>query len=291
MRRRRFLNACAMGGSAFALSAAWTRDLDSARVLRVGTTPVFLDDKIGFLARWASYLSPRVGMRVEFVSRRSYRDIMGLLLKDELEAAWICGFPWVVNQARLRGLSIPLYNGKPLYQSYLIVPASDQKTASLADLAGKVYAFSDPDSNSGYLVPRTTLIKAGIDPDRHFYRTFYTWGHRNVVTAVADGLAQGGSVDGYVWDTLRLVAPSLVARTRVAWRSEFYGFPPLAVRKTLDGETEAVLHRALLGMGNDDEGKRLLAELNLTGFGAFEAQVFDSIARNVALVGNRASVG
>lgn len=291
MRRRGFLNACAMGGSAFALSAAWTRDLDSARVLRVGTTPVFLDDKIGFLARWASYLSPRVGMRVEFVSRRSYRDIMGLLLKDELEAAWICGFPWVVNQARLRGLSIPLYNGKPLYQSYLIVPASDQKTASLADLAGKVYAFSDPDSNSGYLVPRTTLIKAGIDPDRHFYRTFYTWGHRNVVTAVADGLAQGGSVDGYVWDTLRLVAPSLVARTRVAWRSDFYGFPPLAVRKTLDAETEAVLHRALLGMGNDDEGKRLLAELNLTGFGPFEAQVFDSIARNVALIGNRASEG
>ena len=256
-------------------------------VLRFGTTPVFLDDQVGFLARWAGYLSAAVGMPVEFVSRRSYRDIMGLLRSQELEAAWICGFPWVMNRNELRGLSIPLYQGQPLYQSYLIVPATDRTTTTLADLRGKVFAYSDPDSNSGWLVPRTTLMKAGIDPDRHFARSFYTWGHRNVVNAVAAGLAQGGAVDGYVWDTLERVAPALVAKTRVAWRSERYGFPPLAVRATLDNMTEQRLHHALLGMAQDNKGRRLLAELNLSGFGVFDARVFDSIAKNAALSGAR----
>ena len=255
--------------------------------LRFGTTPVFLDDQIGFLARWAAYLSATVGMPVEFVSRRSYRDIMGLLRSQELEAAWICGFPWVMNRNELRGLSIPLYQGQPVYQSYLIVPASDKSTATLADLRGKVFAFSDPDSNSGWLVPRTTLMKAGIDADRHFARSFFTWGHRNVVNAVAAGLAQGGAVDGYVWDTLQRVAPALVAKTRVAWRSERYGFPPLAVRATLDGATEQRLHRALLGMAQDKEGQRLLGELNLSGFGAFDARAFDSIAKLAVFSGAR----
>jgi len=286
MRRRQLLQAGIAFGPAAMVGASWAQD-STARVLRFGTTPVFLDDQVGFLARWAHYLSSVVGMRVEFVSRRSYRDIMGLLRKQELEAAWICGFPWAMNKAWLRGLSIPLYKGQPLYQSYLIVPESDRSTSSIVDLRGKVYAFSDPDSNSGYLVPRTTLIKAGVDPDRHFARTFYTWGHRNVVSAVATGLAQGGSVDGYVWDTLRGVAPALVEKTRVAWRSDSYGFPPLAVRASLDTETEHRLRGALLGMVNDVNGKLLLAELNLSGFGAFQPEVFDSIARNAALIGAR----
>lgn len=257
--------------------------------LRFGTTPVFLDDQLGFLARWAAYLSAAVGRPVEFVSRRSYRDIMGLLRGQELEAAWICGFPWVVNKAWLHGLAMPLYRGEPLYQSYLIVPASDSATTSLADLRGRVFAYSDPDSNSGWLVPRTTLMKAGLDPERHFARTFYTWGHRNVVSAVAAGLAQGGAVDGYVWDTLQRLAPALVAQTRVAWRSERYGFPPLAVRATLDAATEQGLRAALQGMPDDAAGRGLLDELNLSGFGEFRAEVFDSIARNAELAGARVS--
>ena len=129
--------------------------------LRFGTTPVFLDDQVGFLARWAEYLSRRSARAVQFVQRRSYRDIMGLLRSQELDAAWICGYPWVVNKQVLRGLSIPLYEGAPLYRSYLIVPASDQQTRTHADLAGKVFAYSDPDSNSGYLVPRTTMLAPG----------------------------------------------------------------------------------------------------------------------------------
>jgi phosphonate transport system substrate-binding protein len=278
------LGACAVGSGKPARAQAADRP---ERVLRFGTTPVFLDDQAGFLSRWAAYLSQQIGRRVEFVSRRSYRDVMSLLRAQELEAAWICGFPWVMNKAWLRGLSVPLYHQRPLYQSYLIVPRSDERTTSIAELRGKVYAFSDPDSNSGYLVPRVTMINGGLDPDRHFARSFYTWGHRNVVSAVAAGLAHGGSVDGYVWDTLRTVAPALVAGTRVAWRSEFFGFPPLAVRASLDADTERLLRGALVGMSGSDGGRRLLAELNLDGFTAFSPDVFDTIARNAALVGAR----
>ncbi len=280
------LAACA---TSLGVPALGQRAASAASGLRFGTTPVFLDDQVGFLARWSTYLSAAVGRPVEFVSRRSYRDIMGLLRTQEIEAAWICGFPWVMNQAQLRGLSIPLYQDRPLYQSYLIVPADDTRSTTLADLRGKVFAYSDPDSNSGYLVPRTTLMKAGIDPDRHFARSFYTWGHRNVVSAVAAGLAQGGAVDGYVWDTLQAVAPALISRTRVAWRSETYGFPPLAVRATLDTDTEQRLRGALLRMAEDTSGRLLLGELNLSGFGRFHPEAFASIAQLATMIGARAT--
>jgi phosphonate transport system substrate-binding protein len=282
-----FLGCVAAPGVALAQPSP--NDGRPVQTLRFGTTPVFLDDQVAFLSRWASYLTDAVGMPVQFVRRRSYRDIMGMLRSQELDAAWICGYPWVVNRSQLRGLAMPMYHGEPLYQSYLIVPSKDQSTNNLRDLRGRTYAYSDPDSNSGYLVPRTTLIREGVDPDRHFGRTFFTWGHRNVVSAVAAGLSDGGSVDGYVWDTLQRVAPALVQRTRIAWRSDRYGFPPLVVRASLSADIERRLREALLGMSDTPAGKRLLGGLNLASFGKFVPEVFDGIAQLVAVAGVRAS--
>lgn len=293
MKRRRLLWHALQ--ASIAVSAAVTRMASAQTVaapvgrnpaqtsLTIGTTPVFLDDQIGFVTRWSAYLSKAVGMPVKFVQRRAYRDIMSMLMSQDVDAAWVCGSIWAANQSHLRGLSIPLYDDPPWYRAYLIVPASDRTTAHVRDLRGRSFAFSDPDSNSGHLVPRTTLIRDGIDPDQHFSRTFFTWGHRNVVNAVATGLAEGGSVDGYVWDTLKLIAPDLVKQTRVAWRSDRYGFPPWVVRSGLSADAEASLRKALFEMNGNADGRRLLGELNLQGFGPFQPRAFDSIAELVSL--------
>jgi phosphonate transport system substrate-binding protein len=291
MKRRQLLLHAALqagiAGSAALSSLAWAQPRansgNRSPVLTFGSTPVFLDDQVGFVSRWSAYLSKAIGMPVQFVQRRAYRDIMSMLLSQELDAAWICGWPWVVHQAHLRGVSIPSYDDPPWYHSYVIVPATDKTTNDLRDLRGRVYAFSDPDSNSGHLTPRATLIREGIDPDNHFSRTFFTWGHRNVVNAVAAGLADGGSVDGYIWDTLKLIAPALTQQTRVAWRSERFGFPPIVVREGLSAEAEGLLGKALFEMNGNADGRRLLGELNLRGFGPFDPRAFDSIAKNAAL--------
>ena len=72
--------------------------------------------------------------------------------------------------------------------------------------------FPIPDSNSGYLVTRGLLADKGTSPEAFFRQFFYTYGHRNVVRAVAAGLAQSGSVDGYVWEVLQEVEPELRKR-------------------------------------------------------------------------------
>ena len=294
MKRRQFVRAGAQAGvlGSFGLLSGARALTGSSEVpvsgpLKFGTTPVFLNDQLGFLGRWGAYLSNALGLPVEFVERRAYRDIMALLRGGEIDAAWICGYPWVVNRQYLRGLALPLWEGEPLYRSYLVVPEHDTATKHLRDLRGRTYAFSDPDSNSGCLVPRATLVKEGIDPDHHFGRTFFTWGHPNVVRAVGSGLAHGGSVDGYVWETLRLANPELTKRTRVAWRSDKYGFPPLAVRGTLPVDVEVRLRDVLMNMANTSEGKALLAVLNLTGFGPFREDVFDGIAQLVEIMRSR----
>ena len=251
--------------------------------LRIGLTPVFLDHEVAFLNTWRSYLERRLQRPVLFVRRGSYRDVVALLQQGELDFAWICGYPYVRYRPQLKLLAVPLYRGRPLYRSYLIVPASDTATSSILDLRGKVFAYADPDSNSGYLFTQYSLLRMRESPSRFFSKTFFTWGHRKVVEAVAVGLAQGGAVDGYVWDTLALLHPELTTKTRVAERSPEFGFPPFVARASIERSVFTALQTVLLQMRSDTEGGALLQRLNLDGFEAGQPALFDSV-RSMARV-------
>jgi phosphonate transport system substrate-binding protein len=246
--------------------------------IRIGLTPVFLDDQSAFLNNWRIYLERHLARRVEFTQRGSYREILELLRDGKLDFAWLCGYPYVRNKKHFHLVAIPLYRGEPLYHSYLIVPSSDKKTVSLAGLSGRVFAFSDPDSNSGHLYPEYLLAQKSQTPTTFFAKSFYTWSHRKVVEAVAAGLAQGGAVDGYVWDTLSRTHPELTSRTRIVTESPQFGFPPIVASRSVSRRDMKAFQTVLFSMEEDDEGASLLDRLNLNGFVYGDEILYASIA-------------
>jgi phosphonate transport system substrate-binding protein len=245
--------------------------------LRFGTTPVFLNEQIGLLDRWQKLLEARLERPVRFVQRGSYREIVDMLLGDGVEAAWLCGHPLVLHESRLTVVAVPRYQGAPLYRSHLIVPATDATTKQVSDLRGRVFAYSDPLSNSGFLVPRAEIAAVGANPASFFKRSFFTFSHRKVVEAVRAGLADGGAVDGYVWDTIAAQQPAAVAGLRVAWRSAPHGFPPVVARRSWAAAEVRQLGEALRTMTGGAEGRAILERLNIDGFEEPRAGQFDSI--------------
>lgn len=293
MSRRRFCTALALLGLApnwvIAARPADTPSGTRASTLRIGLAPVFqfLDNQSDFLESWRGYLVAELQRPVAFVQRGSYREIIELLYLDQLDAAWLCGFPFIRHERRLKLLAVPLFQAKPLYRSYLIVPASDTRTENLLGLRDKIFAYSDPDSNSGYLYTQYALAQIRERSGGFFNRTFFTWAHRKVVEAVAVGLANGGAVDGYVWETLRRSHPELTSKTRVVEKSPVFGFPPFVARASLPDADFTALQRVLIAMHGDGEGKKLLAQLNLDGFIPGERSLFDGIARMAGIVANQ----
>lgn len=252
--------------------------------IRFGLTPVFLNNDLELLARLQAYLSRSTGHEVALVQRRTYEEITSLLLSGQLTAAWICGYPFVAAVAELSLVAVPVWRGEPLYQSYVIVDA-DRAVTHLEELRDDVHAFSDPNSNSGYLVTRAALAELRRRPDEFFRRSFFTYGHRNVVRAVAAGLAQSGSVDGYVWEVLSEIEPDLTRRTRILRRSEWLGFPPIACLQRLNSAPETIaLRQALQAMSRDAVGADVLKQLRLDGFLEAPPSLFDGIGAKIAQV-------
>lgn len=275
--RRMFL----AGAAAFAAPAVHAQ---SSAAVRFALTPVFLDNDAAVISGLQTALAEGMGRGIELVQRRTYQEITGALLDGSVDAAWTCGYPYLQHRSDLSLLAVPIWNGKPLYQSYLIASADD-RASDLGDLRGGTHAFSDPDSNSGFLVTASDLATLGESPETLFSRTIFTFGHRNVVRAVAGGLTRSGSVDGYVWEVLSTVEPGLTARTRIVARSEWLGFPPFVARA--DRETDpvvAALRSALLGLADTVPGRSALDLLFLDGVKSADSQLFDGIAARMAIL-------
>lgn len=277
--RRRFIQQAA------ALAAASSLPAHAEQApIRIGLTAVFLDDQINFLARWRAWLEEKLGRGVVFVQRGNYREIVDMVLTGKIDFAWICGYPYVRHRRELKLVAVPLWRGQPLYQSYLIVPADDTRSQSLLDLRGKIFAYSDPDSNSGYLYPRYVLTAQGESPANFFGRTFFTWSHRKVVEVVGVGLANGGAVDGYVWEALAISHPQLTGATRIVERSPLLGHPPIVARPTIAAAELVRFRAALVTMSQDAQGAELLQQLHLDGFVEGTPALFDEIERMARVV-------
>ena len=246
--------------------------------VRIALTAAAVRDDLPFYDRWAAYLGRKLGRPVEFVQRRSYRDIIEMLRTGELDFSWICSYSfvqaWDVDLVDL--VATPVFRGRSFYQSYIIVN-KDSSIKDLTELENRSFAYTDPDSNTGYIVPRSMLRSLSRNPDRFFRAALFTWDHGQAVEAVAERVADGAAVDSYVWEYLAAQRPRVADRTRVIQRSDDYGFPPMVARRGVNEGLRKAFTNAILGMPEDPEGRRLLSEMMLDGFVQLPASHYDSV--------------
>lgn len=280
---------CLLQAGAAALALGATRALASAtgarRTFRIGLTPAFVHDRHALMAEWRIYLEAKLGATVEFHPRNSYRETMDLLHQSRLDFAWLCDYPFLYLKDLVRLLAVPVNQGRPYYRAYLLVHADNTKARSMADLKGAVFAYSDPYSNTGYLVPRYWVKQLGENHQTFFRKTFFTYSHRKAVEAVASGMAQGASMDSYVWDTLKRIKPELAERTRIIAASPEYGFPPFAAHRSVSAADFSTMQNVLVGMGKDALGLRILEQLDLDGFLTGEPRLYAGVVEMMRAFG------
>ena len=246
--------------------------------MQLGLSSVMIGEQQDMILRWKAYLEAHLQRPVVFVQRRTYQETIDMFRDDKLDAGWICGAPHVMYQASQRLLAVPVWKGRPLYQSYLIVPVRDKSTRSIADLRGKVFGYSDPLSNSGHNAPIAEIRRLNADPSKFFSKTMYTYSHRKLIEGVAAGLLDGANVDSYIYEQMTHYFPELVAKTRLVQKSDDYGFPPVVARTDLPPADFRKLQDTLLDMQYDKEGQALLSMMGLDSFIAGDEHLYDGVA-------------
>lgn len=249
----------------------------AAEPFRLGITSSTARSQYALLEEWRVYLQNKLDHPVVFVFRESYLENADLIKQNKLDFAWISAPAYIENRQQTDLLVTPLYRGQPYDRAYLIVPLSDNSTHSLLDLKDRVFAYVDPDSNTGYLEPRYRLRQAHHNPERFFRKTFFTRDQKKIVASIAIGLADAGSISGFEWETLAQSRPDITRQTRIVSRSKKYALPPIIARHSLDRHDFFRMQRVLLDMSDNAEGIQLLKRLNIDGFALADKNLYRSV--------------
>jgi phosphonate transport system substrate-binding protein len=229
-------------------------------------------------------MGERLGVRIEFVQRRTYREVNDLLASGRVDAALVCTGGYLDLQRRAPGatdvVAVPLLDGAPTYRSLVIVRA-DSAAQSIEDLRRKRFAYTDELSFSGRAYVLRWLLDHGHAPARFFASTLYTHSHDRSVSAVLAGIADGAAVHSAVLDHLVRDDPSLSSRLRVIHRSPPFGAMPIVASTALPPETRARLREVLVSLASDPEGAAALRILAIDGFEAPRPGLYASAQRVV----------
>ena len=247
--------------------------------IRIGLPNSLFHLQYVLISEWRQYLEIKLKRPVELVIHREFSNITVHLYAEKLDFAWVTDHPNAHLKSQVRLLAVPLHKGRPYFTSYLIVPAYNDKTTSLLQLKGAVFAFTDPGQNGSYLGVRYELLTAGEDPARFFSTVFFTRSHREVIKAVALGLAHAGEVDSMVWDSLAKARPDLTGQTRIVAKSHEYGAPPLVANHFVSKEDYSNMQRVLVGMAADPKGIELLKRLGLDGFIPGDEKIYERMVK------------
>lgn len=235
------------------------------------------------------YIGERTGRPVELVQRETYQEINDLIEQGQLDMAFVCTGAYIEGHDTfgMEILAAPVVYGEPVYYSYTIVDADSAATA-LADLRGASFAFTDPISNTGTLVPTYLLGQLGETPDTFFGEYIYTYSHDRSIEAVADGLVDGAAVDSLIYDYMLANDDPAIEGTRILATSEPYGIPPIVVHPDLDNDLKRQLRSILLEMHADTEGRAILSAIKIDRFEVIGDSAYDSVREMQAWIDENA---
>jgi phosphonate transport system substrate-binding protein len=251
----------------------------SNKPLRIGIasmiTPV---DTVKYYQGIVDYVSLRLGTPAEMIHRRTYAEMDRLIEAGEVDVVFLCSAPYVKNRREIgvELLVAPQVNGKPFYNSYVIVH-KDSGISSLEDLKGKTFAFTDPRSNTGKLYPEYVLAKKGFSSDAFFDKYVYSYSHNKSVELVAKKVVDGAAMESLVYEYMKKTRSPYIGQTRVVMKSPDFGTPPVVAAKDVSVFLREKVREIFLGMHADPKGKNILDAMHIDRFVEVPDSNYDTI--------------
>lgn len=230
-------------------------------------------DRIERNEPFRNYLEKTLGVEVEIFTAGNYDGVVQAIAADQIEIARFGSSSYAAAYTATEGGVIPFLttekmDGNTGYHS-IIVTRCDSGIENLTDAEGKVLAFADPDSTSGYAVPYFNLIeREGIVPEEYFSAVPFSGSHEAGVQGVANGTfdmaatSQNNDLDGTYQ---RMVDKGMIEEGLVCkiWESPEITSGPWAARANLPAEMIEEISEAIKVFPEaDPEAYKLYSSFN-----------------------------
>ncbi len=197
----------------------------------------------------------------------SYKMVREGLETGEVDVAFVCTgtYARMHDLKKIELLAQPKLTKGSDYRC-VIISRPELEAQTVSDLKGRIFAFSDPESNTGCFIPSLEISKLGWRPENYFAKILYTGSHDRSVQAVVSKHVDAAAVDKLILDKLVEEDDSLKEQYKTIWESKEFGPPPVVVRADLPEETKEALRRSLLELHQMPNAMEHMARIGVERF-------------------------
>ena len=273
--------AIATGGMAVAA------ECENPEVLRFSMIPTEeTTQELTLYEPMVNQLKAATGKNVEFFLPTSYASVVEAMLGGFVDIGMHGPYSYVIAQEKDPTLKVFATYAKhkghfqeegPGYKAVL-VSRSDSGIEKIEDLKGKVVGLTDPASTSGNLLPRVSFTEViGEDLEDHFSRVVYTGGHDLSAIAVLEEQVDVAFVATHRLDNVIDRGLATMEDYNVIWSSPVIPQDPFVVSGKLCDDLVEQITNAFLTLGDSEEGKEYLKNVNASKFVAMTDADYDII--------------
>jgi ABC-type phosphate/phosphonate transport system substrate-binding protein len=227
-----------------------------------------------------AFVAQASGVPLTYLDHAVPAPLEALWERDDLGAAFMCGFPFASATPRPLPVAAPVpspprYAGLPQYCTDFIVRA-DRDMTRLSDPFGGRVGWTVAHSQSGYNAVRHHLAGRTASPDTQWVGPLVT--PRAVIEAVLNDRIDVGPLDSYVHDLIRRHEPETAAKLRVVESTIMAPIPLLVASPALDSAVAARLRDALLSCHIEPALAATREALLLARFVAVDPADYDVLA-------------
>lgn len=240
------------------------------------------------------YLEQRTGLSVRAINAPDFLSIIKAFGNGQADAAFIntLGYVMARDWAGAEAKLLLVYGD--VYKAYRgeIIARVGGSVNSAEDLSGKLIAFSDPFSASGYLYALKFLKDRHIKPAK----IVFAGGHRKAVEMVYSGKVDaaatyherpspsGQEVDARV--ELIREHPDIMSKVKIVALTDEIPSGPVVLSHTLKPEVKGKIVNALLEFSKTPAGRSALGDLyNATGLEVTNDAVYDGVWQTLKALG------
>lgn len=229
-----------------------------------------VQDRLASNECFRAYAEEALGVPVRLFTPADYNGVIQGMLGGTIDLAWLGASAYAAIHIADPEAASPVlvktnHDGSYNYFSIGFARA-DSGITSLADMQGRTFAFADPNSTSGYLVPLVEIPQQGysMNEGEYFGRVVFSGGHEQSIIGVANGdydaaVAWGDGLgdwaDGYNSGAFRRASDSgLVDMNDLVeiWRSNPIPEGPITLRNALPQDVKDTITELLANLHETD---------------------------------------
>lgn len=229
----------------------------------------------------ASYLSDRLGIRVNLTIMSRYGEVIKRFRAKRLDGAFLTSYTATmgIKELDLEPVAYPVnLRGESTSQGYIFV-RKDSGISNVNDMKGKRIVFVDPATTEGYLFPLAYLHQHGVDNINSFFneRFYFSGSHASAIFAVLDGRSDIGAAKNTVFQKLVRNDPFISQELFIIAQSQKFPETTLCIKGDLGEEMRERLRSVLLQMDKNSEGRRVLRQFEALRFIKADKSDFNAV--------------